>query len=376
MAEPFKNRIDATAVQTLASRLASAARHHGVPFSESRFVDLATQDLADLELKARVHHVADTLQQTLGPASVSELRPVLIDASGPPLPTGEGVSDGFELWPLLAWVRRHALHDPEAALPLLEALTSRFSAEFAIRPFLRQWPDLAWPAVLAWTTHEDLHVRRLASEGTRPRLPWGEQLQASLDDPSRGLAVLDRLVDDPELYVRRSVANHLGDIAKDHPTLAVEVAQRWLTERPDREWVVRHGLRHLFKQGHSGALAVLGYGPPRVATADSLTVSPHVRLGDAVDVSITLSSTAPAPQALMIDVGLHFIKSNGQRRPKVFKWTTRTLAPGEALPLRRSFPLKPVSTRRHHPGQHAVDIRVNGVVVGLAEFWLECEPGE
>lgn len=377
MAEPFKNRINPAVVAQLAAALPPALADVGHPFDAECFRTRAAHGLERLELKARVEQVADAIQAALGgrPVDVARVGAALVAASGPASSSDERLTESFTAWPLLSWVERHALHAPTAALDTLEALTCRFSAEFAIRPFLERWPEEAWARVEAWTAHPSLHVRRLASEGTRPRLPWGQQLTDSVADPARGLAVLDRLVDDPERYVQRSVANHLGDVAKDHPERAVAVARRWLAEREDRIWVVRHGLRHPVKQGHRGALEVLGFGPPQVAVDGPLQVSPRVELGDALQLELTLVSTADRPQRLVIDTGVHFRKKRGELRPKVFKWTTRELAPGARVTLARALSLRPVSIRRHYPGTQRVDVRVNGEVVAEADFELVCDPG-
>lgn len=377
MAEPFKNRINPEVVAHLARTLDAAMGAQGVPFRADVFQEHALAGLTDLELKARVNQVAAALDAAL-PSAGRDIRAIgraLEAASGPAIPTAEGVTDGFSAWPLITWVERHATDTPEAALDILEALTDRFSSEFAVRPYLIAHPELAWAAVSRWADHDNLHVRRLASEGPRPRLPWGVQLKDSIEDPSRGLAILDRLVDDPELYVRRSVANHLGDVAKDHPDRAAAHAGRWLAEREDRLWVVKHGLRHLIKQGHPGALEVLGFGPPKLRVDGPLTVSPRIQLGDGLSIALTLVSTADTPQKLVIDLGIHFVKKRGDRRPKVFKWSTRTLKAGERVSLSRVLTLKPVSTRRHYPGVQGIDVRINGEIVADSEFFLDCEPG-
>lgn len=377
MAAPFKDRIHPGLVVQLADALVVGMAAEGVGFDRQAFVDTALVGLGDLELKARVAQVADALRAALtdDAPDLDAVGRGLVTASGPALPTDEGLTDGMAVWPLVTFVERHAVEAPGPALVTLAELTKRFSAEFAIRPFLRRWPSQTRATVEAWVTDPSVHVRRLASEGTRPRLPWGARLEDSVRDPTWGLSLLDRLVDDPELYVRRSVANHLGDVAKDHPDLAVARAGQWLSGRPDRLWVVKHGLRHLVKQGHAGALTVLGFGPPRLQVTAPLVVSPTVRLGDGVSVGLSISSTADTDQALVIDLGVAFVKKRGQRRVKVFKWTHRTLRAGETMALSRVLKLPRVSTRKHYPGTQGIDVRINGQVVAAAEFLLECEPG-
>jgi len=370
---PFKDRIHPDGIGALGRALAEAWQVEGVDFDPADFVAQATAGLQALELKARVVQVADAVQASL-PADQSPevVARVVQRASGPALVSAEGLTDGFGVWPLLTWVERHGLDHPAVSLALLRQLTKRFSAEFAVRPYLEGHPELAWAAVHGWVADENVHVRRLASEGTRPRLPWGGHLRASIKDPSLSITVLDKLVDDPERYVQRSVANHLGDLAKDHPELAVQTARRWLDDggNEGRAWIVRHGLRHLVKKGHKGALAVLGFGPPKVELRAFDVHSPVVLLGERLEVSLELASTSSRPQKLVIDLAVHFLKKNGQLRPKVFKWTTRTLKAGTVLQQPRSQPLKAVSTRTHNTGTHRVELLVNGESMAIRDFEL------
>lgn len=208
------------------------------------------------------------------------------------------------------------------------------------------------------------------SEGTRPRLPWGMRLQALVEDPSPTLPLLEALKDDPEEYVRRSVANHLNDIAKDHPGVVVEVARRWWSEGDEtRRRLVRHALRSLVKQGHPGALAVLGFGAPSVVVrwrADGVVV-----LGGApLQLEAVLRSTSKKKQRLLVDFALHHQKANGKTSPKVFKWTERELAPGETVTLTKAHAMRPVTTRRYYPGLHAAELMVNGRSMGMVAFQL------
>ncbi len=218
---------------------------------------MATSGLSSLELKARVSHVADALAATL-PADFGDAASVIRRTVGSP------GFDGWIVFPVNDWVARAGIDDPDTALPLLGELTALWSAEFAIRPFIEGHPQRTFEQFDLWIESPDQHRRRLVSEGSRPRLPWGRQLRAFIADPTPTIALLDRLVDDPSAYVRKSVANHLNDISKDHPGLALETAERWIREEPDsdrRRWIVSHGLRSLVKAGDPAALKLLGYDP-------------------------------------------------------------------------------------------------------------------
>jgi hypothetical protein len=216
----------------------------------------------------------------------------------------------------------------------------------------------------------------LVSEGTRPRLPWAGRLYQFIEDPSPTLALLEKLKDDPSEYVRRSVGNHLNDIAKDHPQLLIETCRRWWQNgSPERRWIVQRALRTLVKDGDPGALAVLGYGPPQVKLTD-FTVAPNpLHLGDSLQLNFTLQSTAIAEQNLVIDFVIHFMKANGKTSGKVFKLKTAVLAPHQTLTISKSHPIRPITTRVYYPGTHPVEIQINGQIVGERSFELVLPEG-
>jgi 3-methyladenine DNA glycosylase AlkC len=249
-------------------------------------------------------------------------------------------------------------------------LTKRFTAESSIRAFLVAHPATTLTRLHLWARDPNPHVRRLVSEGTRPRLPWAPRLRAFQADPSPVLELLELLKDDPERYVQRSVANNLNDIGKDHPDLAAAVCERWTKDAPPgRRWIVQHALRHLIKRGHRGALETLGVGARPKIAIDRVRVAPkRVDLGGEVRFSFRIASTAPKPQDLMIDYAVHYVKANGAPRPKVFKLKRVTLPAGDEVELSGKISLVDLTTRRHHPGKHGVDVVVNGVTHPLAAF--------
>jgi 3-methyladenine DNA glycosylase AlkC len=253
------------------------------------------------------------------------------------------------------------------------ALTQRFTAEFSIRPFIERYERETLALLRTWARDPDVHVRRLVSEGTRPRLPWAGRLPRFQRDPSPVLALLELLKDDPELFVRRSVANNLNDIGKDHPDVLVDVARRWMENAsPARQALVRHALRSLVKQGHPGALQVLGFGQrARIVIEDVAIVPARVASGGKVAVAFAVRSTARKVQRILVDFRVHFVKANGKPTPKVFKLRVVDLPPDGRLPLRKTVSLADLTTRRHYPGRHAVDVVVNGTVVPIGAFVLK-----
>ena len=363
MPEPLKSFINRESI----ARLAAAIQAVEPTFDSRAFVKQATTGLAPLELKARIDHVSAALAAHLPPSFPTAAR---ILSKAIPEPTPDLTM--WEAWPATTYVEYHGLEHPAEALDALAVLTRYASAEFAIRPYVEQHPELTWPRLQEWTRSSDLHLRRLASEGTRPRLPWGRQLPSLRRDPTPSLALLDRLRDDPEAHVRRSVANHLNDVAKDHPDLAIATARRWLASPSEHtERVVRHALRSLIKSGHPEALALLGSAPDvRLGVVDLAVHTPVVTLGEALHFSFTLASTADEPIRAVIDYVIYHRRANGALTPKVFKLSTRTLAPNSREPMSRHHPMRPITTRRYYVGEHRLEVQVNGLALAAATFEL------
>jgi 3-methyladenine DNA glycosylase AlkC len=241
-------------------------------------------------------------------------------------------------------------------------LTQRFTAEFSIRVFLERYPEATLARLREWARDPNVHVRRLVSEGTRPRLPWAPRLRSFQDDPRPVLELLELLKDDPELYVRRSVANNLNDIGKDNPAALVETCRRWLDgASAERRWLVRHALRSAVKRGDPDALALLGFGAEAVVAVRDLRIEPTVApIGGSVTVAVELANESAETQPLLVDLRIHFVKANGKTSPKVFKLKELELEPGASARLGKTISLAQHSTRTHYPGRHRVELLVNG----------------
>jgi 3-methyladenine DNA glycosylase AlkC len=315
--------------------------------------------LLPLELKDRVRLVRDALHQIL-PASYPRALTILMKVAR------AKALKGFDLWPITEFVQLYGLGHFDRSMAALHVLTQRFTAEFALRPFLRTDPARTFETLRRWAHDPNPHVRRAASEGSRPRLPWGEKVHALIEDPGPGLAVLEILRFETEIYVRRSVANHLNDVAKDHPDLVVGTLGRWRRECPptaaaNLEWIVRHALRTLIKKGHPGALALVGVHHEAAVAARGLSLaSARVRVGGALDFAFTLASTAATPQKLVVDYVIHFRTANGGESTKVFKLRTFALGARARIRLSKRHSLKPITTRVYHAGSHRLTIQVNG----------------
>lgn len=341
-------------------------------FRRESFLRDILPNLTPLGLNERCALIRDTLHAHL-PKEFPKAVAILLEALGPERPNeGPDSYPGFHIMAVCAYVAEYGIDDPARALPALREMTKRFSAEFAIRPFLDRHTDATLTALHAWARDPHPQVRRLASEGSRPRLPWGMRLQKFVRDPKPVLGILDLLKEDPELFVRRSVANNLNDIAKDHPDLVVATLKRWKNVRnPGTQWLVKHALRTLLKQGHPEALELLGYPRDVQVRITPLRVAPaRIRVGDVVTIQFDVRSTAKTAQALMIDYIVHHVKANGRTSPKVFKLTTRQLKPGETARIEKRHSFRPIGIRPYYPGTHAIEIQVNGQTRGRATFEL------
>ncbi|MET0387037.1 MAG: DNA alkylation repair protein, partial [Polyangiales bacterium] len=319
------------------------------------FVTECLAGLEDLELLPRGQQIADVMRRHLPQPFAAAAHLLLAMFERPAADSGKlagPLPESFRYLPHALFVQSYGTDDLELALQLQYELTQRFTAEFSIRPFLVRYPSETLARLRVWASDPSPHVRRLVSEGTRPRLPWAPRLRAFQADPRPVLALLELLRDDTALYVQRSVANNLNDIAKDHPELVVETCRRWAVGAPpERRWIIRHALRSLVKRGDRRALALLGAGGrPRVRIGALRMAPKAVRVGGALRFSLELSSTARRTQTLLVDYVVHFVKANGETRPKVFKLKQLVLAPGETCTLSGKVSFQPLTTRKPYPG--------------------------
>jgi 3-methyladenine DNA glycosylase AlkC len=357
MGEPFKNLIGPAQVDWLAGALTAAWR----AFPEAEFRRRATQGLGALELKARARHIADALEATL-PAEVARAFAVITK-----LLKGEA-SSGFVYLPVSEFLERHGPRDLEAALAANYELTQRFSSEFCVRSLILAAPERTLHELARWAGDESEHVRRLVSEGTRPRLPWGRRLDPFVVDPSPVLPLLEKLKDDPSEYVRRSVSNNLNDIAKDHPEVVLKMAKAWLRgASPERKRVVEHGLRTLLKRGDLRALELIGAGG---AVRASGSVGPkRLKVGERVTFTATIRNEGKKALHAVLEARVHFVKVRGTS-VKPFRLARVDLQPGQELEIVKSMELQHRSIRRLLPGVHQVELQVNGVRSPMGSFRL------
>jgi 3-methyladenine DNA glycosylase AlkC len=342
-------------------------------FDLRRFLDLALEGYEDLELTERARRISAALAATM-PEDRDESIRLLMASLGPENEARELTGmESFLYLPFVFFVAENGLDCFETSMEAQYELTKRFTAEFSIRAFIEHAPERTLERLHLWARDPNVHVRRLVSEGTRPRLPWAPRLKGFQKDPGPVLELLELLKDDEEEFVRRSVANNLNDISKDHPDLATEVARRWWESGDaQRRRLVRHALRTLVKKGNQDALEILGFGSDSPAILDEVTCEPKkASIGGNVRIEVTVFNPSQAETGALVDFRVHFVKGKGSTSPKVFKGGERYLGPGERATVRKTISLAQQSTRTHYPGLHRIEVMLNGVTFPGCTFDLE-----
>lgn len=357
-------------VRYLAGQFARASRR----FNEDLFVAQVMEKLGALELKQRIVHIAEVLEEHL-PSSFPKASELLIKALPPELdPTRSDDDFGdFIIAPLGEYVVRNGLSSEhlELSLATIRELTKRFSMEDAIRSFLNHHPKRTLETLGKWARDPHYHVRRLVSEGTRPRLPWSTRLSI---EPTVPLPLLDRLHADSTRYVTRSVANHLNDLTKTDATLVLETLARWreLNKQDSKEldWMIRHALRTLIKQGDRATMEFLGLrAEPKVKVGRIKLSQSEIVFGEPLEFEVSV--TAERDEELIVDYVIEFVKANGSLAPKVYKLKQLSMLKGQSVTLSKTHPLRAdATTYRLFPGTHRLTIQVNGQAQSSAAFEL------
>ncbi len=380
MAELFKDNLSLDKIWVLGALIAKQAALYGIDFDEAHFHqrlafycrEQGQEEWSLLSLMQRLRAAGEALHASMpqkeGADAVVATLSKHNDLSG---------------WLSLVCCEYIAIHKNlslEQGLQYLQQLTQFFSAEFAIRQFILKQPQASLAILTTWLEHENHHVRRLISEGTRPRLPWGVRLPVLIQQPQWVMPLLLALRDDEEEYVRRSVANHLNDIAKDHPQLIIEIAQQWLADealvrlnsiqRNNRVRLVRHACRTLFKQGQPEIMILFGYQPADDVVCRLSSKQVKVDFFGDFEFELTLQKKSSKTNRLMVDYVLHFQQANGKQGSKVFKWLDRCFDDAGCEHIVKKHSFKKISTRKYYPGIHRLDVMVNGIKKAQIEFEL------
>ncbi len=344
-------------------------------FDAAGFVTAVVAQLPQLELKARISCVADALAAYL-PDDVGATTSILV-AALPPHDDATFTGSDFGLYtyaPYSDFIARYGCNGEnlDSSLAALKQMTKHFTAEDALRYFLNAFPSETMKAVAEWSHDPDYHVRRLASEGTRPKLPWSPRITLPAD---AAIPILDELFSDNSRFVTQSVANHLNDISATDPELVLATLGRWRDSRnqgrKEMEFIVKQALRTLVKRGYPGAFAFLGLSIAPAIEVIELRLDPAaVAIGGGLGVDCTLRATSTTTERVLIDYVLTYPRPGSGQGEVVFKGTTVELAPGESRTVSRIQPVRSTSSRRLSPGAGRLQIQVNGRRIAEAAFEL------
>lgn len=337
-------------------------------FDQEAYLSIA-HSFDDLTMKQRVHLIRDTLHQLL-PKNYPKALSILMN-----LARSTKIKD-FDLWPITEFIQTYGLDDFVISMDALKEVTKIFTSEWAVRPFIKRYPDETKAFLLQCARDPHPNVRRWASEGTRPRLPWGENLQDFIKNPSLNIPILDLLKFDDELYVRKSVANHLNDISKDHPVVVFQLLTKWQKEarandQPKLDWIRRHAMRTLIKNGHPKALALVGVAVNAQVEVSKFQIKEkNLSMGDKLEFSFYVCSQKLKEQNLIIDYRIHFVRALGKSSVKVFKLKNVVLKANEKIKIEKKYQFREITTRKYYDGIHKLEIQINGTVLKAIPFQL------
>ncbi len=359
----FRKVFNKESVKKLAQRI----KKNYSDFEKEKFIDTICSRLDELSFGERNKLIQDTLIEFL-PDNFEKVVKILIDSLDERLEeNGINGYEGFIIMPQTYVIERLGIDNFDSSMYALYEMTMRFSSEGAIRRFIEKYPRASLSLLKKWTNDPNVHVRRLVSEGTRPRLPLESPIKMFVKDPLPVIELLELLKDDKELYVQRSVANNLNDISKDNPEIVIKTLKEWKQNaNKNRWWVIRHALRTLLKQGNKEALEILGYETPQIEVSDFSILSKCVQLNQSVTFQVKISSKKS--QKLLLNYIIHFVKANGNTSTKTFRIASKKMKFGEEVLLKKNHPFKKLTTRKLYSGAHHVELVINGVSFGKKEF--------
>lgn len=366
MAEPLKYLYDPLFFE----RLRPVLKQTIPGFDDTRFIHhVFDNEWPDLELKERTRKVTVSLRKFM-PDNFAQAAELIVKISTA-IRNDNGTEVSYPFIFLPDYIEVYGLDHYEESVQAFENVTQLISAEFAIRPFILKYPDKVMNKMIEWSKHKDHRVRRLSSEGCRPRLPWAIGLPLFKENPSPIIPVLENLKKDQSDFVRRSVANNLNDIAKDHPELVLKIAKKWKGISPETNWILKHGSRTLLKQGHHAALSFHGFNPKIVSEISKLKLSSNkIRIGQSATLQFDIKNNEKKKTQFRIEYAITFLTSTGKLSRKVFKVSEKELKPFETIHFLRSHRFQDFTTRKHYAGKHKLEIIVNGTSKKLLTFDL------
>lgn len=363
MAEPLKLMYDPQFFE----RLCPVLRENIIKFNEREFIHrIFDQTWPDLELKQRTRKITLALHEVL-PGEFPLAAQSIVALSNALRAKGEKLQSYPYIF-LPEYIELYGQSCFEVSMNAILDVTKLVSAEFAIRPFLTNETDRTLAQLLKWTKNEEESVRRLSSEGCRPRLPWARAIPALIKDPSPILAILENLKEDPSVYVRRSVANNLNDIAKDNPEVVIETARRWKSDHPVTQWIIKHGCRTLMKTGNETVLRLNGFDTRRRLALTGMKADKLVTKGDYLHFRFDLCSLGKKPASIRLEYAIDYVTASARISRRIFKIGEYSISPGIPLKISRKQSFKDLTTRRHYEGAHQLWIIANGRKLAQERF--------
>jgi len=356
-------------------KMANNIKKEYASFDKKGFLQSILPDLDQQTYSERKESITNGLINYL-PSDYEKSVELLLKITPPPY-EGEDISgtlDRFYISTFTAYISIKGIDSYDTSVHALYEMTKSFTAEWDIRPFLLKYPERTFKLLKKWANDKNIHVRRFVSEGSRPNLPWGKKLKFIDENPeSTTLPILALLQDDPSEYVRRSVANHLNDLAKNNGDLVVKHLTQWRNKKstPEKERLINHALRTLIKQGHKGALAMIGYDDDFNLDVNINTFKKEVKWSGKFEFEFSIKNNKTTSQKLLIDFIIGFQKKDGKISDKVFKLKKVEIPAGEVVNLRKGHSFKPITTRVYYPGKHNLSIQVNGKIVSKQSFMLQ-----
>ena len=320
------------------------------------------------ELKQRMRHIATVLKNYIPGAYKEQVSYIIRIVEHL---KSKGIKSGFEYMFLPDFIEQYGLEDVVTSLRAMERITQFTSCEFAIRPFVLHYQNEVMQQMLEWSKHPHHHVRRFASEGCRPRLPWAMAIPSLKHDPSPILPILENLKNDESLFVRKSVANNLNDIAKDHPDIVAQVVKRWKGESKETDWIIKHGCRTLLRKADNNIYELFGLSNETSCEIKKLTLhNTKLTIGESLIFSFELMLRSKKEEKLRIEYAIYYVKANGTRSRKVFQLTAKIFQPNTVYKIKKEQRFQNFTTRKHYHGKHKIGILVNGKELAVKEFLL------
>jgi 3-methyladenine DNA glycosylase AlkC len=375
--EALKNRYSRAFLNRFTADLQNVIRDFDAEEFIEQIIDSAWEQR---EFKQRNEHIATVLRQFLPADYRTAIATILelLDVVKPSLPDFSEINDTrFNLsleygWILDSFVGKFGLDDYETSIRAIEKITQFTSCEFAVRPFIIRYPLEMMQQMLAWSKHAHWAVRRLSSEGCRPRLPWAMALPDLKKNPAPILPILENLKNDPSRFVRLSVANNLNDIAKDNPETVIALAQKWQGESKEVDWILKHGCRTLLKQGNPQVMELFGFSAKteHIAIQNFRIANTKVAIGDSLEFSFNLLNTGNEATNIRLEYAIYYQKARSTLAKKVHKISEKMYAGNSATPIARKHSFRVVSTRKLHCGLHQIALIINGSEFEKHDFEL------